>query len=200
MSAGQRVIPAIESYRPSMQDIHQALIGLASHFDDAAVQHIVQSKAQLLRWSPLAVARCLKAVPSPCLRKPCSPDINAAAERGGMATTGFSAFHFPEPRCDRQGPPHMRFVLPELLPTSQRRMCESILECVQTWNFPLHESASCCPLHAALQVVNAVACKLALGIPCQQDFKPSFTGQCKICGLLLDENVDTCEKCVREQV
>jgi len=151
-----------ESHRPSMQEIHEALIGLVSQFDDAAVQHIVQSKAQLLRWSPLAVARCLEV---------------------------------PEPRRTRQRPPHMRLVLPELAPTSERRKCESILECVQSWNFPLPESANCCPFHAALQAVKAVACKLAQEIPCQQDFEPIGPGQCKLCGMLMFESVDTCEKC-----
>jgi len=168
-----------ESHRPSMQEIHEVLTGLISQFDDAAAQHVV---AQLLKWSPLAVSRCLKASPSPYVRKLGSPNINAACE-------------VPEPRCTRQGPPHMGCVLPELIPTTQRRMCESILECVQSWNFPLTESASCCPIHAALQAANAVVCRLALEIPCQQDFKPSGSGQCKLCGLLLEDSVDACEKC-----
>merc|ERR1712032_1187532 len=110
-------------------------------------------------------ARCLKASPSACVRKLCSPDINAAAERGGLNAC-FSACEVPEPRCNRQGPPHTRFVLPELPPTSELRMCQSILDCSQTWNFPLPEYGFCCPAHAALQAVNAMACKLALGMQC----------------------------------
>merc|ERR1712129_53960 len=182
-----------ESHRPSMQEIHETLSDASSQFDELETQHIVESRAQLLSWSPPAVARCLNA--SPSISKIHDRAPSAAIVRSGLANTDFPKCDVVEPPCTEHGPGQVRLVLPDWPATSERRMLESILECVQSWNFPLPESAKCCPFHAGLQAVTAMACKLANQVPCQPDFMPIGASQCKECGLILAEVFDTCEQC-----
>jgi len=170
-------------HRPSMQEIHDALVGVAGHVHEVAQFIQDGSTAEQLSWSPNAVAQCVKAP---------SPNSRTHSHAARAATIGLSS-GFLEGNIGHTSP-KTRLILQDWLPTKEESMYASLLVCIQHWNFPLPESACCCPFHATMQVLSSLTATMTK-LKCQPTFGPTGSSQCKDCGWLLDSHSESCHIC-----